>query len=426
MITNTIDFRKIMKNEPAWLYNVRRDGWSAYYDSPLPDRVVHLWRYTPPERFLIDKLDDIMQAGAIPGNGNGRKSIPITENQAAIGYNLPDMTTVTETTPHLSEQGVRFLDLATAIETDDGMVQESLGKLVNSNFGKFEALNLALWIVGFYLYIPDNVIIEKPIYLNRVPTGPNTITRLLVVAGKNSQATIIDNYRDASDSIGGQFNAVVEIAADDHSRLRYVGLQNFSERITSYATQRSRVGSQADVLTVQSILGGAVSKVNAGTILDGRGANSRISGLMFGNNNQHFDLHTLHNHRNHKAYSNIDVKVVLKDKATSAYTGLIRIEEKTINNEAYQENRNLLLNHGPKAESIPELEILSDEVRCTHGATVGPIDPETIFYLKSRGIDYDQAVRMIVSGFFEPTIKNIPEDLHDVVRDIVSGKLEKH
>jgi Fe-S cluster assembly protein SufD len=426
MITDTIDFRKIIKNEPEWLYKLRRDSWSVYHDSPLPERVVHLWRYTPPEQFLLDNPHDAMTAAIPVPKGNGHKIKTLTEDQAALGYNLSDMTALTRLAPELSEQGVRFLDLATAIETGVGPVQEYFGKLISSDFGKFEAANMALWNIGFYLYVPDNVVIEKPIYLNRVPTGTNTMTRLLVVAGKNSQATLIDSYRDETDSNAGLFNSVIEIFANDHSRLRYVGLQDFSEKITGYITQRSRIGNQTDLLTVQSILGGTVSKVNTGTILDGRGGNSRIHGLLFGDNHQHFDLHTLHNHRSHEAYSNIDVKVVLKDKATSAYTGLIRIEEKTVNNEAYQENRNLLLNHGPKAESIPELEILSDEVRCTHGATMGPLDPDMIFYLKSRGIDYKQAVRMIVSGFFEPTLKNIPDDLHDAVNGIILDKLEKH
>ena len=424
MITKTIDFRKIDKNEPEWLYKLRRDSWSAYNDSPLPNRVVHLWRYTQPESFLVEKPGDLMQSGFSIPKGNGKKLIALSDEQAALGYNLADMTTVAQISPELQEQGVHFLDLMTAIETESGPVQEYLGKMIGSSFGKFEAFNLALWNIGFFLYIPDNVIIEKPIYLNRIPTGTDTISRLLVITGKNSQATLIDNYRDDADSAIGQFNSVIEVFADDHSRIRYVGLQNFSDRITNYMTQRAQIGSQSDFLTIQVVLGSAVSKVNTGTILNGRGANSRIYSLLFGDRKQHFDLHTMHNHRDHEAYSNIDVKVVLKDKATSAYTGLIRIEEKTINNEAYQENRNLLLNPGTKAESIPELEILSDEVRCTHGATMGPIDPEMVFYLKSRGIEYDQAVRMIVSGFFEPTIKKIPDDLHDAVRGIVVNKLE--
>lgn len=424
MITDTMDFRKITGNEPKWLYELRRDGWSLYHDSPLPDRAVHLWRYTPPESFLIDEPREVMMTATSLPKRNGHKLPSLTDKQAALGVSLADLTTLTQLAPELYERGVRFMDMATALESGAAPVQQYLGKLVGGDFGKFEAANLALWNVGFVLYVPDETVIERPIYLYRVPTGPNTFTRLLVVAGKNSQATLIDRYHDEDLPTKGHFNSVIEIFADDYSRFRYVGLQDFSGGTTSYVTQRARLGSEADILTVQVALGGTVSKVNTGTILNGRGGSSRISGLLFGDGNQHFDLHTMHNHRGHEAHSNIDVKVVLKDKATSAYTGLIRIEEKTVNNEAYQENRNLLLNQGPKAESIPELEILSDEVRCTHGATMGPLDPEMVFYLKSRGIDDKQAVRMIVSGFFEPTISKIPDDLHDAVRDTVLRKLE--
>jgi Fe-S cluster assembly protein SufD len=118
------------------------------------------------------------------------------------------------------------------------------------------------------------------------------------------------------------------------------------------------------------------------------------------------------------------VKVVLKDNSDSAYTGLIRIEEKADNSQAYQENRNLLLNEGTRAESVPELEILTDQVSCTHGATVGPIDPEMVFYLKSRGYSNDEATRTVVTGFVEPTIRLLPDDLQDMFRGLVRRKLE--
>ena len=143
-------------------------------------------------------------------------------------------------------------------------------------------------------------------------------------------------------------------------------------------------------------------------------------GVIFGDDKQHFDYHTMQHHKASESFSNLNFKVVLKDKAKSAYTGLIRIEKDTVNCEAYQENRNLLLNPGTKAESIPELEILTDQVRCTHGATMGPIDPEQIFYLKSRGIGETEAVKMIVIGFMESLLRQIPDDIAKILRDVIS------
>ena len=147
-------------------------------------------------------------------------------------------------------------------------------------------------------------------------------------------------------------------------------------------------------------------------------------GLLFGSKRQHFDNHTLHHHASGQTTSDIDFKVVLRDKAVSAYTGLIRIEQDAANCEAYQENRNLLLGGGAKAETIPELEILNEEVMCSHGATVGPIDPEMIFYLTSRGFSPEEAVRTIVTGFVASTLKMVPADIRGGIRSAVTDRLE--
>ena len=158
--------------------------------------------------------------------------------------------------------------------------------------------------------------------------------------------------------------------------------------------------------------------------MNGPGAESNIYGLLFGTGRQHFDNHTLHRHTSGQTRSNIDFKVVLRDRALSAYTGLIRIENRAKGCEAYQENRNLLLNQGARAETIPELEILNEDVTCTHGATIGPIDPDMVFYLKSRGLTKPEAVQMIVSGFVSNTLKMVPEDLRHRITNFVEQRLD--
>jgi Fe-S cluster assembly protein SufD len=148
-------------------------------------------------------------------------------------------------------------------------------------------------------------------------------------------------------------------------------------------------------------------------------------GVTFGTANQHFDTHTLHHHKVGHTLSNIDYKVVLGGRALSAYTGLIKIEHKAKTCEAYQENRNLLLSPNTKAETIPELEILNEDVKCSHGATIGPIDPMQIFFLQSRGIPKEDATRMVVSGFVEATLKLLPVDLKERVAEFVTDRLER-
>jgi Fe-S cluster assembly protein SufD len=219
-------------------------------------------------------------------------------------------------------------------------------------------------------------------------------------------------------------NSVVEIYAGDASQVTYANLLRHSDGVKTYVTQRTRVGRDAEALSIFAGLGGGLSKVDAGSILKGRGAHSQLYGMAFGDKEQSFDYHTVHHHLSSKSYSNIDFKVALRDRAHSAYTGLIRIEEDALDCEAYQENRNLLLDVDTKAESIPELEILCDQVQCTHGSATGPIDPETLFYLKSRGLSDYEATKTVVSGFMEPTVSRLPPDLRDMVRKIVMTKLE--
>jgi len=178
------------------------------------------------------------------------------------------------------------------------------------------------------------------------------------------------------------------------------------------------------MLTIPLAFGGALSKQNFGVTLNGPGANSKIYGLLFGSKKQHFDNHTLHHHAASQTSSDIDFKVVLRDKALSAYTGLIRIEHDAANCEAYQENRNLLLTEGARAETIPELEILNEDVMCSHGATVGPIDPEMVFYLTSRGVPEQEAINAIVTGFVSSTLKMVPADIRGGIRSVVTNRLE--
>ncbi len=428
MITDTltdqkIEFRAMAKNEPGWLHDLRRRAWEVYQDTDLPLRVVHIWRYTKPEWFLPDNIESRMNVLPLTSQIKENEIAPLKPEFAAFGCNHGERLTYTQISDDLKNSGIIYLDLMSAVQKHGDLVQKYMGKLVGYDFGKFEALNLALWNSGMFLYIPDNLILEKPIYIHRHPDEKYNMPRLLVVVGKNSKATIIDDYAGKINDDPYNANSVVEIFVGQNSEVRFVSPQNINQKSRSYVTQRAQVDRDARYYSIFVSLGADVSKYNLGAILNGKGANSQMLGILFGDKKQHFDHHTMHHHKAGDSYSNIDFKVVLKDKALSAYTGLIRIDEKTLNCEAYQENRNLLLNPGTRAESIPELEILNDEVRCSHGATVGPIDPEMVFYLRSRGYSQDEAIKAIVSGFIEPLLLQIPEDLRQMMKNMVEFKL---
>jgi len=420
--TDKIDFRKIRKDEPKWAYNFRKNGWANYNRSDLPDRVVHLWKYTDPNHFLVENPYEVMNLKRASADSAPRLT-PKPEI-SGYGYNAAENITVAVLDEKTAESGVIFKDLHVAAEEDENIVGNYLGHLVDGSFGKFEAMNSALWNTGLFLYVPDNTVVEKPIRLQRHPSGLTTFLRLLVVVGNNSELTIIDDYSGECRNTDALCNGVAELFVGESSNVRYANIQRFGENCKSHLTQRARLDANARLHSVFAGLGGKVSKVNAGTILAGRGAESKMSGVVFTGGSQHFDYHTLHHHESSETFSDIDFKVILKDKGISAYTGLIKINEDAQNCEAYQMNRNLLLNRGPKAESIPELEILCDQVRCSHGSTTGPIDPEILFYLRSRGFSHDEAVRTVIGGFVEPTLEQVPSDLRDIVSEYMMRKLE--
>ena len=432
--TTTYDIPEILpalERGPLWLREKRRDARTAFNNAPLPRRGLHLWRYTDPAKFLVEPgtpTDTVFD--------NGYDTIVRIERKHADDGQLSGLVVdyggreiVTYGIDELTAKGVVVSSLSDAVENRREIVEEHVYQLVNESTGKFEAMNGALWNDGIFIHVPDNVTVEKPLHLMREAGNGNSSVypRLLVVVGKNAELTLIDEYGGGShdfDAGTSYSNGAVELFGKQDSRVRYVTLQRQARATNSYLTHRAKVDRGGSMLTIPLAFGGSLAKQNIGVILSGEGADSRMYGLLFGSARQHFDNHTLHHHAHGQTTSNINFKVVLRDKASSAYTGLIRIDPHAKVCEAYQENRNLLLNPGTKAETIPELEILNEDVSCSHGATVGPIDPMEIFYLNSRGIHTDEAVRMIVSGFVASTLKLVPEDLRERISEFVATRLE--
>jgi Fe-S cluster assembly protein SufD len=422
---------KGLTDGPQWLSDKRRQQRLNFNDTPLPRRGLHLWRYTDPAKFLPHSVFVAPTAASATLTQVAEDLFALLEQQhlSAVAIDQCGQTIDIRTSDELTRADVVILPLDEAARSHAALVEPHLYQLIHSESGKFEALNGALWRGGIFVHVPDNKTVALPIHLVRDggPAVSHVFPRLLIVAGKNAEVTIIDEYiggpADSSSGMATSHGAV-ELFAGASSRVRYLCLQRQSGGMNSYLTYRARIGNDAQIVTIPLALGANLSKQNFGVILNGKGSDSRMFGLAFGSQYQQFDNHTLHHHTAGPTTSNIDFKVVLADKATSAYTGLIRIDDSAKGCQAYQENRNLLLNPGTRAESIPELEILNDDVSCSHGATVGPIDPMQVFYLQSRGIDYDTAERLIVAGFLEKTLQIVPVDLRERVSSLIQTRLE--
>jgi Fe-S cluster assembly protein SufD len=247
-----------------------------------------------------------------------------------------------------------------------------------------------------------------------------TFTHTLVVVEEGAEAVLIDEFGSNSLRSQALHNGAVELIVRDRARLSYVSLQDFGTNVWQFNHERGRVGRDASLDWVLSIMGTGLIKTFQSVELDGRGAQARMSGLFFANQRQHFDLDTQQNHNAADTVSDLLYKGALKDRARSVWQGMIKALPDSQRIDGFQANRNLLLAKTARADSIPGLEIEADEVRCTHASTIGQIDELELFYLMSRGIPEHTAIQMVVEGFFAPVMDRIPIE---GVRDRIAARI---
>jgi Fe-S cluster assembly protein SufD len=388
--------------EPAWLREARAAAWSAFESAALPDRAQHRWRYTDAARLL-------------PGD------------RALVHAAFDPQGVVLD--PEAQRAGVIAMDLSRAAAERPETVRAALGRLVPAEETPFTALNAALWSGGLYLEVPAGVRLARPIVrLRRYAGSSAVLPRTLCVLGNGAEAVFIDEQLPAE---GGAADAplvhrTLEWLVGDGARLTLVQLQDLPGGATGTTTARARLGRGAAMDVVFTAFGGAAVKSDFTAELSGEGARAEIMGVVFGAGRQQFDHHAVLEHLAPRTASRLNLRVALRDRSKSAFTGMLRIAHEAVHSEAYQENRNLLLHETANAVSIPELEILTDEVQASHGATVGPIDEDQLFYLAARGLPRAEAERMIVGGFFEPLLARIPDEtVREEVRSRVEARLAR-
>jgi len=422
-----------LREEPAWLLEQRSSALQSFLQGAAPDRAAHLWRYSDPAQFE--------PVGPLSGDGAGLVS------EAKRAAAVP-------AAPKLNEEarakGVVLLSLAAAAaHLEYGpLVQQHLGALIGAEFGRFEALNQALWRHGLFLLVPKGVRLEKELTLD-FSSARSEACRLLAFVSERAELTLVEKHHDAKAPAPGtpggdgaaeartgdgaargndaahQLYGVSEIFAGAASRLTHLLVQTMNEGTIAHLTQRIRLAKDAHALSAILSLGAKSMKLDTGTLLAGEGSEVETIGLLYGRGRQAFDHHTVHHHSAPHTNSNLDFKAVVSGRARSAYTGNITIEKEAPFSSAYQQNNNLLLNEKARAESIPELEIKIDEVQCSHGATVGQVDPDELFYLMSRGIPEKEAIREIVRGFLEAILQRVPEHLQDPLRQELDSRLQE-
>ncbi len=288
---------------------------------------------------------------------------------------------------------------------------------------KFAAHNAAMWKHGLLVEVPKGVVVEKPLYVRiaNAVEGGSLFWRLLVVAEPESRFTVIEEYVSASAELSAYANAAVEIVVGEAAKVEYVSVQSLSRHTWHFASHHARVERDAELDWVAGGFGSAKGKVRIQNDLAGPGATSRVTGAYFADGEQHLDYDTFQEHIAPNTTSDFAFKGALRDDARAVWRGMIRVEQDAQKTNAYQENRNLLLSKSAHADSIPGLEILANDVRCTHGATLGQVDREQLFYLMARGLSRAEAERLIVRGFFQDVLDRVELE---PVREALGNALE--
>jgi Fe-S cluster assembly protein SufD len=419
----TVEMLSQAKGEPSWMLDLRLKAWRFFEEIPWPTGTEETWRRT---RLTGFKLGDYQ-----PLTGVGpRSDLPqdvsksLAEIESVGSLAIVDGTTYRrELDAALAAKGVIFTDLDSAVRMHPELVQKHYSTVVATDENKFSALHYALWNSGTFVYVPRNVTVEQPLQtvVGQRPGKFAGFHHTVVLTEQGAAVTLVEDFVGAED---GLTDSAVELLPGPGASLHYLHLQNLANSAWNFTTQRMQLARDSLLRYFIGSWGSHLTKAWINMDLSGQGSHGELLGLYFPGGRQHLDHHTNQWHRAPHTTSDLLMKGALKDRARSVYQGYIKVYPDAQKTNAYQANRNLMLSKNARADSIPGLEIEADDVRCTHGATVGQVPDEYIFYLMARGLNRTNAERMIVQGFFEEVLDRIPvEGVRNKLENEIARKL---
>lgn len=383
--------------EPGWLVERRLSAFDVFEKLELPDPKGEEWRYVDVRDFDFTRFD---------------------------------VPRVTASAPVISEElvkkGVIVTDFQTAASENADLLREHFFTEVPVDEHKFTALHGAFLSDGILVYVPRGLEIEMPFEVFRdVAEGGSTFPHTTVVVDENSSLTFVDRFRTEDAERASLCSSVVEVEARRGATVNYISVQEWGRNVRHFQTQRFTGHRDSTVRSLAVNLGSRFARTQVESVLKGEGSFSEMLGVYFADADQHFAQRTLQSHNAEHTTSDLLYKGALKQRSRSEYSGLIKVLKGAQGTDAYQANRNIVLDEEAIARSIPQLEIEANEVRCTHGATVAPVEEEHIFYLMSRGIDRVTAQKLVVFGFFGDVLDRIRlEDLREELAQSIAGKVE--
>jgi Fe-S cluster assembly protein SufD len=399
--TEFSDFSQRLSGQPAWLIALRREGYEQFAEAGFPTTHDEDWRFT--------NVSSLAQTRFALANGSTAVELRDIEqfNASAFACRLVfingHFAGRLSTIPTLPK-GVRVGSLAEELAQNPSAIEPHLGRYLKFYRDAFCALNTAFIEDGAYVHIPRGTVVEEPIYCLFITTAGNTATmnhpRNLIVAGENSQATIVEDYVSLGEGHAPSFsNTATELVAAESAVVSHYMIVRESAQSFNVSTLRIQQGRSANVSTHSVLLGGALVRNNVHPVLAGEGGECLINGLFMTTGSRHMDNYMLVEHASPHCSSRQFYNGILNGQAHGVFHGRIIVHKDAQKTDAKQTNRNLLLSDDAQIDTKPQLEIYADDVKCTHGATIGQVDENALFYLRSRGLDDVSAKNLLLQAF---------------------------
>lgn len=419
--------KELYEREPDGMKEARSEAAERFDRLPWPSTSDEEWRRSDIsglgiEEYLARPQNGAIEAGApakwdpLPGTWSG-----------AVGF-YGGKVVHEELSPGLAAKGVIFSsysgELASryngAFTKAEALFAHAVGRIDN----RVEALHYSVWDHGAVLYVPPFTEIKEPFFIDFYETGKkvHTAPHLLVYLDTGARATVIQRIR-SRDREEIMCNAALDAKVEESAGLDLVTLQTLGTKAAYFAHGTAVVGRSGVFHSLEAVFGASFTKSRLEVELDGEGSDTFLRGVYFADRNRHMDLRTVQRHLAPHAGSRSFYKGAVKDESRTVYQGLIEVAPDATRTDAYLSNKNLVLSDGARADSIPSLQIKTNDVKCSHGSTTGKIDPEQRFYLQSRGLSRTEADRLLVAGYFEEVYRTAPEQVHEPIRKLIEKRL---
>ena len=417
-----IDEISSTKNEPEWLKEYRKNSLNIYQKLPLETSPLYN-KYTDANRMDPEQVSLAINSDkSIPDFLNARlKELENETSIIQIGSNIHKINLPDE----LAKKGLVVSSIDDALKNHSDILQKTL-ESTNSNEDKYTALNNAAFNSGIFIHVPRNLILEDPIHIisSLSVDGASTISRNVIVTEESSKANVIQELYAPKTSHQQAYLELLNVSVGQNSRLDGTTLQVMDNSAVNFSTRKSNIAQDGKINWYLGLFGAMLSRYRIDYYLNGTGANANDSEVVFGNDDQSFDLSSNVNHEKPDTEGKVIEKSILKDKSKSLFKGMIRIKEEASKSNSFLSGRSILLDKGAKSDAIPGLEIFTNDVKATHSASVAQIDEEQIFYLQTRCLSRKEAERIIVEGFLEPLSRTMSYQVRAWIAYLIESKWE--